>query len=85
MSTPLADLTSIRLDHRVGFDLDEDLRRDQPAHLDHAGGGADVLEDVAVGFAELCQRRLDILEDLDGLGVGVAFADERTVAGVLVA
>ena len=41
------------LHQRVGFDLDEDFRRNQSADLDHAGRGPNILEKLTVGRADL--------------------------------
>lgn len=41
----------------VGFDLDEQLGRDEAAHLDYAGRGTDIGEQLAVGSADFFTRR----------------------------
>src|SRR5215510_11081415 len=36
----------------LSFDFDQHLRRDQSAHLDHAGSGTDVREELAMGTSD---------------------------------
>ena len=67
------------IDNRVGFDLDQHLRRHQPADLDQRAGGPYVAEDLAVGPADLLPV-VDI-DDVDSRSHDVLQSGSRALEG----
>src|SRR5215217_5890298 len=79
------------VDQGVGFDLDQDLGSYEAADLDHARGGTDFAEALAVGRPDLLpvldpdhvgeistdslERHLDVVYGLDGLRVRIAYTN----------